>query len=66
MSCRFYCIPYRCKIEQPDTMPHNGMQCCHSVTIVLDFIQTVWIFDPLIFCLDFINKSLDFSSLENC
>ena len=37
-----------------------------SVAIVLDFIQTLWIFDPSIFCLDFINKCLDFSSLEVC
>ena len=34
-----------------------------SVAIVLD---SVWIFDPLFFSLDFINKCLDFSSLENC
>ena len=21
----FYCIPYRCRIGQPDTLQHNGM-----------------------------------------
>ena len=21
----FYCVPYRCKIEQPDTLQHNGI-----------------------------------------
>ena len=34
--------------------------------MLFDFIQAVWIFDPQVLCSDFINKCLDFSSLENC
>ena len=26
MNCMFYCIPYMYKIEQPDTLQHNGMK----------------------------------------
>ena len=37
-----------------------------TVAIVLDFIPTLWIFDPKFFFLGFINKRLDFSSVENC
>ena len=25
MNCMFYCIPYRCKIEQTDALQHDGM-----------------------------------------
>ena len=37
-----------------------------SVAIMLDFIQTVWIFDPQIFCLDLSINVWIFLSLENC
>ena len=49
-----------------DSIQYFKLISITSVAIVLDFIQTVWIFDPYIFCLDFIKKRLDFLSLENC
>ena len=63
------CSEWRGGLVQPHTHMlraerWSGETLC--VAIMLDFIQTVWIFYPKILCLDFINKCLDFSSLENC